>query len=118
VKELIFQIKSIVKNFCPPILLIFLKKITIKKKYYGTNKLDKKIEPHINFNNGFFVELGANDGINHSNTYFFEKYRDWTFVAVTFVSRGNLSSEFFSNFVFQILASRQLFHRPKIFLAF
>jgi FkbM family methyltransferase len=76
-KELISQIKSTVKNFCPPILWVFLKKIIIKKKYYGTNKLDKKIEPHINFNNGFFVELGANDGINHSNTYFFEKYREW-----------------------------------------
>jgi hypothetical protein len=51
-------------------------------KYHGLNKLDKKIEKYINFNNGFFVELGANDGITQSNTYYFEKYRGWTGVLV------------------------------------
>ena len=24
--------------------------------------------------NGFFVDIGAHDGISHSNSYFFEKY--------------------------------------------
>jgi len=43
-------------------------------KYHGLNGLDKKIEKYINFNNGFFCELGANDGITQSNTFFFEKY--------------------------------------------
>jgi len=27
--------------------------------------------------NGFFIELGANDGLTQSNTAFFEFYRDW-----------------------------------------
>ncbi len=26
---------------------------------------------------GFFLDIGANDGITFSNTYIFEKYRDW-----------------------------------------
>jgi FkbM family methyltransferase len=28
--------------------------------------------------NGFYIELGANDGLNQSNTAFFEFYRGWT----------------------------------------
>ena len=28
--------------------------------------------------NGFFVELGGYDGESHSNTLFFERYRDWS----------------------------------------
>jgi FkbM family methyltransferase len=51
-------------------------------KYHGLNGLDKKIEKYINFNNGFFCELGANDGITQSNTFFFEKYRGWKGVLV------------------------------------
>lgn len=45
--------------------------------------LDKKLD--ILFNkkyNGFFIELGANDGLNQSNTAFFEKYRGWKGVLV------------------------------------
>ncbi len=39
---------------------------------------EKKLDDIFNFKtNGFFIELGANDGFNSSNTYFFEKYREW-----------------------------------------
>lgn len=30
-----------------------------------------------NMENGFFIELGANDGLFQSNTAFFEFYRNW-----------------------------------------
>lgn len=46
-------------------------------KYYGLNELDKKLEPYVDFDGGFYVELGANDGITQSNTYHFETVRNW-----------------------------------------
>ena len=32
--------------------------------------------------NGFFVDIGANDGITHSNTYFLEKHRNWKGICI------------------------------------
>jgi FkbM family methyltransferase len=32
----------------------------------------------LDFTNGFFVEAGANDGMNQSNTLYFERHRGWT----------------------------------------
>jgi FkbM family methyltransferase len=49
-----------------------------KRKSYALNKLDKKLRNYLSFNNGFFVEAGANDGIAQSNTLFFERYYGWT----------------------------------------
>jgi FkbM family methyltransferase len=72
------NIKKVIKNFCPPILWRYLNNLKHKNlKYKSNNNLDKKIESYLNFNNGYFVELGANDGISQSNSYYFEKYRDW-----------------------------------------
>lgn len=48
-----------------------------KKKSYALNQLDLKLLPYINLKNGFFIEAGANDGIDQSNTFYFEKYRGW-----------------------------------------
>ena len=42
------------------------------KRYFGLNGLDKKLRRFVDYDNGFYVELGANDGITQSNTYFFE----------------------------------------------
>ena len=72
------NIKKIIKSFCPPILWSYLNNLKHKSlKYKSINNLDKKIESYVNFNNGYFVELGANDGISQSNSYYFEKYREW-----------------------------------------
>ena len=61
-----------------PILWSYLNNLKNKSfKYKGANNLDKKIESYLNYNNGYFVELGANDGITQSNSYYFEKYRGW-----------------------------------------
>ncbi len=46
-------------------------------EYFGLNELDKKLEPYVDFDNGFYVELGANDGITQSNTLYFEQSRNW-----------------------------------------
>jgi FkbM family methyltransferase len=53
------------------------KQTNSEKTYYGLHGLDKKLEAYLDYDNGYFVELGANDGINQSNTYYFEKERGW-----------------------------------------
>lgn len=50
--------------------------------YYGLNELDRKIERWANFDGGYFVELGANDGLQQSNTAYFEKRRGWRGVLI------------------------------------
>lgn len=45
--------------------------------YYGLNGLDKKLEQYVNYDDGFYVELGANDGVAQSNSYYFELERGW-----------------------------------------
>ncbi len=52
-------------------------KNVICEKSYALNNIDKKLDLFIQKSNGFFVEVGANDGITQSNTLFFEKYRGW-----------------------------------------
>ncbi|MDG2408649.1 MAG: hypothetical protein P8M53_06565 [Pirellulales bacterium] len=34
-----------------------------KRKSYGLDELDWKLEKHLDFNHGFFIEAGANNGI-------------------------------------------------------
>lgn len=48
-------------------------------KYYSQYAQDKFLDEKIfkGKNNGFFVEIGAHNGIEKSNTYFFEQYRAW-----------------------------------------
>ena len=48
----------------------------IKRKFstfVALNCLDKKLEKYLNYKNGFYIEIGANDGISKSNTMFLEK---------------------------------------------
>ncbi len=47
------------------------------RQYYGLDELDKKLEPYIDFDNGIFVEAGANDGQTQSNTAYFARHRGW-----------------------------------------
>ena len=48
-----------------------------KRQSFGLNRLDWKLEKYVDFNHGFFIEAGANNGIKQSNTLYFEKYRKW-----------------------------------------
>jgi FkbM family methyltransferase len=40
--------------------------------------LDWQLEQYVDFDGGFFVEAGANDGVMQSNTYYLERFRGWT----------------------------------------
>lgn len=46
-------------------------------KSYALNCLDSKLRKYCDFENGFFVEAGANDGIAQNNTLYFEEYLSW-----------------------------------------
>jgi len=41
------------------------------------HELDRKLERYLDFDGGFFIEAGANDGFEQSNTYYFEALRGW-----------------------------------------
>jgi FkbM family methyltransferase len=47
------------------------------KQSYALNNLDKKLAQYIDFENGFFIEAGANNGVRQSNTLYFERYMGW-----------------------------------------
>jgi FkbM family methyltransferase len=70
------------KQIVPPILWNIPRKFKNIGKYYSLNGLDKKIEKYLPFTNGFYVELGANDGVNQSNTLYFERNKNWRGVLV------------------------------------
>lgn len=44
--------------------------------------IDRKLEKHLDFDGGFFVEAGGNDGYTQSNTYYFEAMRRWTGILI------------------------------------
>jgi hypothetical protein len=78
-KEKLKKFKKLIKVLTPPFIWTSLQHIKYgNRTYKGMNQLDKKIETYVDFDNGYFVELGANDGISQSNTYYFEKNRGWT----------------------------------------
>jgi FkbM family methyltransferase len=52
------------------------------RQYWGLHDLDQQIEHYLDFDSGYFVELGANDGKLASNTYYYEKSRNWRGVLI------------------------------------
>ena len=62
-------------------LIFFIKKNFLRASF-SLNKLDKKLEKYVDFDQGFFVELGANDGITQSNSLYFELKRNWRGVLI------------------------------------
>jgi FkbM family methyltransferase len=50
--------------------------------YYGLSELDSKIETYLDFDGGTFFEAGANNGLNQSNTRYFEERRGWRGILV------------------------------------
>ncbi len=73
-------------------------------KYFSQNGQDQYIDQEVLKckSDGCFLDIGAHDGISFSNTYFFEKYRNWKGVCVeanslTFsLLKTNRSSENFN----------------------
>ena len=47
------------------------------RKFNALQEIDKKMLKYINYRNGYYIECGANDGVNQSNTWYYEKCLDW-----------------------------------------
>lgn len=80
-------IRNILKQITPPLLWgigAHFKKLRKRnqKNFFSIHGLDQKIEQYLPQDNGFYVELGANDGISQSNTLYFERYKNWKGVLV------------------------------------
>jgi len=66
------------KTFIWEYLIIIKNKFNlIYGKYYAQNGIDLILEEYINYKDGFFIEIGANDGVRQSNTLYLEKFKNW-----------------------------------------
>lgn len=68
------------KSLVPEKIQIFIKKFI--KKNFKINKIDKALAKYLNYKKGYFIEIGANDGINQSNTIYLENKLAWNGVLV------------------------------------
>ena len=84
IKKIIYKLLNILKIIIPHNIKTYIKK---KRSFNSLNNLDKKMLKYINYRNGFFIECGANDGVNQSNTWHFEKKLDWRGVLIEPLSK-------------------------------
>jgi len=55
--------------------------------YAALNGLDKKLKPYLKGLDPVFLEVGANDGVRQSNTYYFQKRKGWNGILIEPVPR-------------------------------
>lgn len=70
----------IARNVTPPIVVRLMRRLRKAGRPTRTalGGLDDLVEPYIDTVHGYYVELGANDGITQSNTYWLERERGWS----------------------------------------
>ena len=70
---------NFIKSFIPYKYKTYFKKL---RKFNALNDIDKKMLQYINYNDGFYIECGANDGVDKSNTWYFEKCKNWSGILI------------------------------------
>lgn len=76
---------SQLSDFCSEVLFqynLLAMEFLKSKMFFGLNDLDKKLSVYLNNSKGYFVELGANDGLSQSNTKHFELFKGWKGVLI------------------------------------
>jgi FkbM family methyltransferase len=73
-------------------------------EFFALNGIDKQLDAIMDKSFGFYVELGANDGVSQSNTLFFERFKNWSGILIephfqTFerLIKNRSDSNFFKN---------------------
>lgn len=76
-------IRLVSKSLAPPVLWNALRLAKrYLRKYHGANRIDAHIARYLSYCDGFYVELGAADGIGFSNTLYFEVRKGWRGILV------------------------------------
>jgi len=70
---------SLLTSLFPQKIKTFFKKF---RKFNALNEIDKKMLDYINYEKGFYIECGANDGVDQSNTYYYEKFLNWNGILI------------------------------------
>ena len=71
-------------GFAWPLICIRFKVVLLKftRCYTGKRHIERLLEKYVDYDNGFYVELGANDGVTQSNTFHFEVKRNWSGILI------------------------------------
>jgi FkbM family methyltransferase len=77
------NLRAIAKSLVPPVIWNLLSDAKLRaKKSHSANELDLKVERYLNYRGGYYVELGAADGIGFSNTLLFEMKKGWSGILI------------------------------------
>jgi FkbM family methyltransferase len=76
------MIPLILKNPSKLTLERLIKLRSYFRKFHSLNKLDEALSNLLPHKNGYYVEIGANDGISQSNSLYFERKKNWSGVLV------------------------------------
>jgi FkbM family methyltransferase len=77
------RVKSGLKEFTPPVLWHILRITWAKfRGSYSESGIDKELITLLPYKHGFYVEVGANDGLSSSNTALLEKQQGWTGILI------------------------------------
>lgn len=71
---------KLLKSYIPYSLKTHFKKNFVK--FNALKSLDKKMLEYLNYKEGYYIEMGAHDGIQNSNTFYYEKYLNWNGVLI------------------------------------
>lgn len=58
---------------------------------FSLGNIDLKLEKYLSYNNGFYIELGANNGFRQSNTYYLELKKNWRGILIEAAKENFLS---------------------------
>jgi FkbM family methyltransferase len=90
--DVAIHLKARIREFVPPILWMSSRLMYASAKgSYSSYGIDKKIMKLIHKEKGFFVEVGANDGISASNTALLEKRKGWRGILIEPIAHQYLS---------------------------